>query len=173
MNKTIIAASIGICAGIAYSFISSTMKKPDEATKNSPEGNPTEENAPEQKQQSKFMIPRPIPNSEQYKLVIGINMELKTSQPEICSILGDAVIKAVTQAVNTNSPCIGQWLYYGQAKISVKVPNAEELRKLVQAAQTNNVPYVTVDYQGKPAAIACGPGPIETVNGITGHLKLL
>ena len=122
---------------------------------------------------SKFMIPKPIMNFKNYKMVIGINMELKTTQSEVCSILGDAVIKAVTQAINAKSPYVGQWYYYGQAKVSVKVPNAQEIQNLVQTSQANDVPYVTIEYKGKLAAIACGPAPVEIVDKTTGHLKLL
>lgn len=85
MRSTIISVTSGLLVGTALAF---ALRKPK----------------PKKVTTSKFSIPRPsFQDSNSYKLVIGINMEIKTTQKEVCSILGDAVIKAVTQAINTNS----------------------------------------------------------------------
>ncbi|OHT09873.1 peptidyl-tRNA hydrolase 2, precursor [Tritrichomonas foetus] len=122
----------------------------------------------------KYQIPEPLAfTNRQYKVVVGIRTDLKFKLYQNASILGDVVIKAVKNAIDSGNESLPPWYYFGQAKICAKVPNIEELNNLIENAKQNNVPFVTIEQDGVPCAIALGPSPVEVVDPISRHLKLL
>lgn len=76
---------------------------------------------------------------------------------------------------------INNWINDGMAKICVRADSREELHSLYETALKNSLPaYMITDaghteFGGIPTdtALAIGPAPVELVDAITKHLKLL
>ena len=79
----------------------------------------------------------------------------------------------------SNPEWFSEW-WGGQEKVVLKVANLKELEQVKQYAIELNVPWSEVTDAGHtqiaPGTITCisiGPAPEETINKITGDLKLL
>ncbi len=83
--------------------------------------------------------------------------------------------------MNNYPQYVNAWeLYSGSAKIVVSVKSEEELIELSKKAQENNLPYCVIKDAGRtqvaPGSItvcAIGPGKVDEVDKVTGHLSLL
>ncbi|XP_026190525.1 peptidyl-tRNA hydrolase 2, mitochondrial [Cyclospora cayetanensis] len=72
------------------------------------------------------------------------------------------------------------WEEAGEAKIAVKLPDAEAGLAVIKAAMLEGINVFCVRDAGRTqvprgtmTAIAVGPAPISRINKVTGHLKLL
>ena len=123
---------------------------------------------------SKLVIPEPnFRYRKGLKVVVGIRTDMKLNLPEMASCLSDIVIKTVVNSVINKSPYIGSWIHQGQTKVCTKVQNQQMMDSLIQKAEENNVIHETLEYKGQIAAFVAGPAPIEQVDLVTSHLKLL
>jgi peptidyl-tRNA hydrolase len=124
--------------------------------------------------QKRCSLPRPttFPETEP-RFVAGIRTDVKLPHSKISDIMAQLVIDAVTSHLPENARGIGEWYYCSQAKICTKVPSKEVMDDLVRSATELNVPFVTHSENGEILAIGVGPAGIETVNQVTGNLKLL
>lgn len=125
---------------------------------------------------SQFIIPRPTYYSGvafDSKVVVGIRTDMKLSMTEQASIYGDGVIKAVCASIASNSPYLSPWLYYGQAKICTKVQSQEMMNDLIEKAQNSEAISATIQYKDNIAACVVGPAPVDEVDKVTRHLKLM
>lgn len=124
---------------------------------------------------SKYVIPEPTEDiDEDFKLVIGIRTDLKFKLYDNATILGDIVVKAIKNAIQTQNPSLPYWYYFGQAKICVKVPNMEEMQSLINNLEGTEIPYVTqASESNQIIAIAIGPAPVDLVDSVSRHLKLM
>ena len=76
---------------------------------------------------------------------------------------------------------IGPWLEGSFTKVCVRITGQVELEKLVFKAKEMGLPAVLITDNGKTefggiptvTCAAIGPGPVEKINLITAHLKLL
>lgn len=123
----------------------------------------------------KYVIPEPTNYTDQeFKLVIGIRTDLKFKLYDNATILGDIVIKSIINAIETQNPSLPYWYYFGQAKICVKVPSQEEMQSLSNNLDNTEIPYVTqTNENNQIIAIAIGPAPVELVDSVSRHLKLM
>ena len=123
----------------------------------------------------RFSFPQPtFDYNGEYKLVIGVRMDVKHPTAELASLVGDMAIKSVVESLAVSKDSILQWLYYGQAMIVTKVPDLDAMNELIVKANDNNVTYSTiVNENGEPLIIGVGPAAVDTVNLVTRHLKLL
>lgn len=138
------------------------------------EEKPKEDEKPSEEIDPRFDFPQPTFNySGEFKLVIGIRTDLKLPNDVFASLVGDAAIKSVVESMQIDKDGVLDWLYYGQAKITVKVPSKEEFDHLIETATNEKVHFVTLNYNNEPAAIAFGPGPVDSINLVTKHLKLV
>ena len=123
---------------------------------------------------SKIVIPEPnLSYRKELKIVVGIRTDMKLSLPEMASCLSDVVIKTFINSILNKSPYVGNWYYLGQAKVCTKVQNPQMMEDLIKKAEENNVIYETLQYKGQTAAFAAGPAPVDEVDIVTRHLKLL
>jgi peptidyl-tRNA hydrolase len=130
--------------------------------------------SPAEPPRKSLRIPKPAGfDVAERKLVIGIRMDMKLKLSEMASLLADAVISSVVTNLANYPDSVGQWYYHAQAKICVKIPSAAELEKLQQDAAAASLPCVTVAKDGIPAAIAFGPSPLDVIDPVTRHLKLV
>ncbi|KAH0793823.1 peptidyl-tRNA hydrolase [Histomonas meleagridis] len=173
MDKGIvISLAGGILTGILYGVL---FKKRNEVKDEKQiDGNDQEQTKPENNLISKIVIPEPnLHLHKDLKIVVGIRTDMRLKLPEMASCLSDVVIKSVINSITKNSPYIGTWYHLGQAKVCTKVQNPQMMEDLIKKAEENNVIHEILQYKGQVAAIAVGPAPVDEVNLVTGHLKLL
>ncbi len=106
--------------------------------------------------------------------------DLKISKGKTATQAGHAAVSASEQARKHHPKWWAAWLNEGQRKIVVKVNNEEELFKLKDEADEEDLPYALIEDRGlteiPPGTVTClgiGPAPADRVDRITGKLKLL
>ncbi|KAG8868055.1 hypothetical protein FRC20_004244 [Serendipita sp. 405] len=75
---------------------------------------------------------------------------------------------------------LSHWEWTGQAKIAVQVSSEEDLLLLQASAQSLNLVARVIQDAGRTqiasgsrTVLGIGPGPVDLINQVTGHLKLL
>ncbi|QQP58309.1 Peptidyl-tRNA hydrolase 2 mitochondrial [Caligus rogercresseyi] len=86
---------------------------------------------------------------------------------------------AYQSALNSKSEHLTPWESSGQMKVVLKVSSEEELRHLYEDARAQGLTTSIVRDAGRTqidfgtlTAVGIGPGPVDVIDGITGHLKL-
>ena len=113
------------------------------------------------------------------KQVIVIRTDLDMGKGKIAAQVGHACVLGAEHVRKSNPEWFSEW-WAGQEKIVLKVANLKELEQVKQDAIELGVPWSEVTDAGHtqiaPGTITCisiGPAPEETVDKITGDLKLL
>ncbi|XP_014209461.1 peptidyl-tRNA hydrolase 2, mitochondrial [Copidosoma floridanum] len=112
------------------------------------------------------------------KLVLIVRNDLKMGKGKVAAQCAHAAVAAYKQA--TKHPSILKaWQNCGQTKIALKCDNETEMLSLYEAAKAIGLlSYVVRDAgqtqvaPGSLTVCSVGPGPCETIDEITGHLKL-
>ncbi|CAH1233646.1 PTRH2 [Branchiostoma lanceolatum] len=104
------------------------------------------------------------------------NLETADLKDDQCSHAAVSLYKKMSR----NNPDLLQlWEYYGQPKVVVKAPDEPTLIEL--ARQTRGIGLQTTLIQdagrtqiaaGSKTVLGIGPGPVELIDQVTGHLKL-
>ena len=170
--KTILFASFSAGATAGYLLYKYTASKAElEDTANTFE---EEEEEEEFEETAKIQIPCPRRNlNVDLKVVVGVRTDMKMSLAETSSCLSDVVIKTVVNSIKNNSKYVGQWYYFGQAKVCTKVQSKEMMEDLIKKATDEKIQFETLNYKNDIAAFAVGPAPVENVDRVTKQLKLL
>ena len=91
-----------------------------------------------------------------------------------------AAISAAEEARAKFRHWYDQWMREGQAKIALKVRDVDLLFELERRARNVPLPtYLVRDMgltqvpSGSVTCLGIGPGPVDTVNALTGRLRLL
>jgi len=115
-----------------------------------------------------------------FKQVIIVRSDLKMSKGKTSVQVAHAAVLASEEAHKHRRQWWASWLEEGQCKVALKVDGIEDLRRLSQAAKERGLPFALVEDRGlteiPPGTTTClgiGPGPIETIDEITGDLPLL
>jgi peptidyl-tRNA hydrolase, PTH2 family len=113
-------------------------------------------------------------------MVLLVRMDLEMGKGKMAAQCAHAAIGAYEEATQRRDRFLKPWQKYGQTKIALKVPDEATLVSLAQQAQHSGLnTYVVRDAgrtqiaAGSLTVAAIGPGPVEAVDKITGHLKLL
>ena len=116
--------------------------------------------------------------SGQMKMVLCVNKDLKMGAGKIAAQCGHAALGAYRIAEKKSPSALKIW-EYGQAKIALKIEEAD-ISKLYDAAmKAGLVAYIVHDAgrtqiaAGSRTVLAIGPAPISAIDAITGHLKLM
>ncbi|MEM2942287.1 MAG: peptidyl-tRNA hydrolase Pth2 [Candidatus Bathyarchaeia archaeon] len=115
-----------------------------------------------------------------YKMAIVIRQDLKMGKGKICAQVGHASVSASETARKERKAWWKRWIEEGQCKVVLKVSSEDELLKLESKARSLGLPTTMVRDRGltqlRPNTLTCiaiGPGPIKTVDTVTGQLRLL
>ncbi|TFJ79903.1 hypothetical protein NSK_008760 [Nannochloropsis salina CCMP1776] len=115
-----------------------------------------------------------------FKMVLCVNMELSMGKGKIAAQCGHATLGAYKRARRLAPRTLQGWEYMGQAKICLKVPDQAELERLrVLVKKAHLISYQVEDAgrtqiaAGSQTVLAIGPAPVQEIDRITGHLKLL
>lgn len=114
----------------------------------------------------------------EYKQVIVLRTDLKMRRGKEIAQGAHASLKVVLE--NMEHPHVKAWLDSRFAKIAVGADSDTEMFDLILEAQKHDIISTIVidagftEFNGTPTmtAIAIGPGPVDVINEITGHLKL-
>ncbi|KAJ5068755.1 peptidyl-tRNA hydrolase 2 [Anaeramoeba ignava] len=118
--------------------------------------------------------------SNEYKLVLIVNMGLGMRTGKIAAQCGHATLSAYKKALKLDPNGLRNWENSGQPKITLKAPNTEYLVELDSVARSLNIPSARIYDAGRTqvesgsfTCLAIGPALGELIDQITGNLKLL
>ena len=113
------------------------------------------------------------------KQVIVVRTDLDMGKGKIASQVGHACVLGAEHVRKSNPEWFSEW-WVGQEKVVLKVGNLKELEQVKQDAIELNVPWSEVADAGHtqiaPGTTTCisiGPASEESIDKITGDLKLL
>jgi peptidyl-tRNA hydrolase, PTH2 family len=119
-------------------------------------------------------------NHLEVKQVIAVRKDIAMGRGKLAAQVAHAAVLAAEKARSQRHDWFNIWFRTGQAKVVVKAENLEELIDLENHARTIGLPAVSVQDSGltqiPPGTITCigiGPGPVELIDKVTRHLKLL
>jgi len=99
---------------------------------------------------------------------------------KLAAQVAHASLSAAEEAMRWKPEWFNQWKSEGQAKIVVKVQSEDSLHELQREAKAARLPTALIEDRGltqlEPGTVTClgiGPGPEESLDRITGRLKLL
>eukprot|EP00808_Paulinella_micropora_P012254 g17498.t1 len=114
------------------------------------------------------------------KLLLAVRTDLKMGKGKIAAQCGHAAVGAYQACGRHRPKTLRAWELNGAAKIAVKVADEEELTTLARSAeQLYLLTYIVHDAgrtqiaPNSKTVLAIGPGPVETVDKVAAHLKLL
>ena len=115
-----------------------------------------------------------------YKQVIVIRTDITMSKGKAVAQACHVAVKAAVMAMVSHPKDYEAWDAEGHAKIVCKVNSLEELGTLKSAADDTGLPnYLVTDFgytelpAGTATALAIGPAPVEQIDPVTKHLKLM
>ena len=113
------------------------------------------------------------------KQVIVVRTDLDMGKGKIASQVGHACVLGAEHVRKSNPEWFSEW-WVGQEKVVLKVANLKELEQVKQDAIELNIPWSEVTDAGHtqiaPGTTTCisiGPASEESIDKITGDLKLL
>ena len=113
------------------------------------------------------------------KQVIVVRTDLDMGKGKIASQVGHACVLGAEHVRKSNPEWFSEW-WIGQEKVVLKVANLKELEQVKQDAIALGIPWAEVTDAGHtqiaPGTTTCisiGPAPEESIDKITGDLKLL
>ena len=113
------------------------------------------------------------------KQVIAVRTDLDMGKGKIASEVGHACVLGAQHVRKSNPEWFSEW-WVGQEKVVLKVANLKELEQVKQDAIELDLPWSEVTDAGHtqiaPGTTTCisiGPAPEESIDKITGDLKLL
>ncbi|WVW86339.1 peptidyl-tRNA hydrolase [Kwoniella bestiolae CBS 10118] len=119
-------------------------------------------------------------SSEEMKLVLVVNDELKMTKGKIAAQAGHATLACAMTLKEANPRLFRAWQNQGQPKIALRCANTEELEILAAQARSLNLCARTIRDAGRTQVapgsktiVGIGPGPARLINTVTGKLKLL
>lgn len=122
---------------------------------------------------------RSAPRGE-YKMVLVVRNDLKMGKGKIGAQCGHASVGAYQKAMERNPASVQRWDDSGCAKICVKVESESEMMNIRKAANIHGLNYYLVHDAGRTqiaagsaTVLALGPDLVQTIDQLTGHLKLL
>ena len=113
------------------------------------------------------------------KQVIIVRTDLGMGKGKIAAQVGHACVLGSDSVRRSHPEWHDEW-WNGQEKIVLKIPNLEDLEKVIGRAHNANLPWCKVTDAGhtqiSPGTTTCisiGPAPENLIDKITGDLKLL
>lgn len=115
-----------------------------------------------------------------HKLVVAVRGDLELSKGKLAVQVAHAAVMAALDAKAKHRKAFADWWEEGQKKVVVQARDLPELNVLRTKARSLGLTTALVEDAGltelPPGTVTClgvGPGPNETVDQVTGHLKLI
>lgn len=117
---------------------------------------------------------------EPHKMILVVRMDLKMGKGKIAAQCSHATLGAYRRSLRRKPSALKAWEMLGQAKVAVKVQTEQELDAIAETASAMGlVNYMVIDAgrtQIEPnskTVLGIGPAPVQQIDQLTGHLKLL
>ncbi|KAG1871155.1 peptidyl-tRNA hydrolase PTH2-domain-containing protein [Suillus tomentosus] len=114
------------------------------------------------------------------KLVLVVRTDLKMTTGKIAAQCGHATLACYKALSRTNTALVQHWEKTGQAKIALKCSSEDELLELEAVSKSLNLCARSILDAGRTqiaagsrTVLGIGPAPIDLIDQVTGHLKLL
>ncbi|KAI9288729.1 peptidyl-tRNA hydrolase PTH2-domain-containing protein [Umbelopsis sp. AD052] len=115
-----------------------------------------------------------------FKLVLVVRTDLGMTKGKIAAQCGHATLACYKSTMRTNPSMIHRWEHTGQAKVALRCDSEEQMLELQALAASIGLTARSIQDAGRTqieagsrTVLGIGPGPVDMVNQITGHLKLL
>ncbi|KAF9102768.1 hypothetical protein BGX29_004203 [Mortierella sp. GBA35] len=116
---------------------------------------------------------------EEYKMVLIVRSDLNMGKGKAAAQCCHATLANYKELAKKSPKTLARWEYFGQAKVTLKVDNEEDMLLLQAQAMSIGLAAHSIRDAGRTqiaagsrTVLAVGPGPISVVNSITGKLKL-
>lgn len=117
--------------------------------------------------------------SGELKLVLVVRSDLKMGKGKVAAQCSHATLKAYKQTQKKNSRLLRAWERNGQPKVVLKIEDEASLLDLAALARDAGLTVSIIQDAGRTqiapgsrTVLGVGPGSVELVDQITGHLKL-
>jgi peptidyl-tRNA hydrolase, PTH2 family len=114
------------------------------------------------------------------KQVIVVRKDIAMGRGKLAAQVAHASVIAAERTRHTRPDWLKLWFATGQPKVVLKVNNLDELLDLESQAQRASLAAASVQDSGltqiPSGTVTCmgiGPGPVDLIDKLTGHLKLL
>ena len=117
--------------------------------------------------------------SGEFKMTLVVRNDLKMGKGKAAAQCSHAAVAAYKQVQRRNPDLLKQWEYCGQPKVVVRAPDEESFVELLAHAKELGLPVSLIQDAGRTqiapgsrTVLGVGPGPVDLVDKVTGHLKL-
>ncbi|KAF8264423.1 peptidyl-tRNA hydrolase PTH2-domain-containing protein [Lactarius quietus] len=114
------------------------------------------------------------------KLVLVVRTDLKMTTGKIAAQCGHATLACYKALAKKNPKLVRHWEITGQAKVALRASSEDEILELEAIAKSLNLCARSIQDAGRTqveagsrTVLGIGPAPVELVNQVTGHLRLL
>ncbi|KAI8618373.1 peptidyl-tRNA hydrolase [Chytriomyces sp. MP71] len=112
-------------------------------------------------------------------MVLCVRTDLEMTKGKAAAQCCHATLASVRRIEKTDTKGLTKWERYGQAKVTLKCPNEEEMLNLQKKARAMGLVAESIRDAGRTqiaansrTVLAVGPGPKKLIDEVTGHLKL-
>eukprot|EP01055_Gregarina_sp_Pseudo9_P002802 Gregarina_sp_Pseudo_9__2801@NODE_3036_length_776_cov_8_276798_g2768_i0_p1_GENE_NODE_3036_length_776_cov_8_276798_g2768_i0NODE_3036_length_776_cov_8_276798_g2768_i0_p1_ORF_typecomplete_len222_score24_70PTH2/PF01981_16/2_9e44DNA_pol_phi/PF04931_13/0_15YL1/PF05764_13/6_2_NODE_3036_length_776_cov_8_276798_g2768_i0110751 len=119
-------------------------------------------------------------DDKEMKMVLCVRTDLQMGKGKIAAQCGHAVLGVYQRCHNKQYPHLTAWQKQGQAKVVLKIGGEREMHQLYAAALQAKLPAFIVHDAGRTqiasgsaTVLAIGPAAKNSIDAITGHLKLM
>lgn len=116
----------------------------------------------------------------EFKQVMVVRRDLGMGTGKIAAQVAHAAVMGAEKTKAQKREWFDTWFATGQAKVVLKVQSMEDLTEVRKRAESLKLPVVQVQDSGltqipsgTTTCVGIGPAPIDLINKVTSHLKLL
>ncbi|XP_042215348.1 peptidyl-tRNA hydrolase 2, mitochondrial-like isoform X3 [Homarus americanus] len=117
--------------------------------------------------------------SGELKLVLIVRSDLKMGKGKVAAQCSHATLKAYKQTQKRDSRLLRAWEMNGQPKVVLKIEDEASMLDLASLARDAGLTVSLIQDAGRTqiapgsrTVLGIGPGTVELVDTVTGHLKL-
>lgn len=164
-----------MAAGIACGLLANFLVRGPRVVPPSEFGSPAERLA-----ESAVKTVRNLRYGREHKMTFVIRTDLGMGKGKVAAQCAHAAVSAYKTALNQTPEAVKTWELLGQTKVTVKADGGEDsLLSLQEKAKRLGLVAVVIRDAGRTqieagsaTVLGIGPGPVDEVDQITGHLKL-
>ncbi|KAF8965822.1 Peptidyl-tRNA hydrolase protein 2, mitochondrial [Entomortierella lignicola] len=116
---------------------------------------------------------------EEYKMVLVVRSDLGMGKGKAAAQCCHATLANYKELAKKSPKTLTRWEYCGQAKVTLKVDNEDDMLLLQAQARSIGLAAHSIRDAGRTqiaagsrTVLAVGPGPVSVVDSVTGKLKL-
>ncbi|EDO41127.1 predicted protein [Nematostella vectensis] len=117
--------------------------------------------------------------SGEYKMILVVRQDLGMGKGKVAAQCCHAAVGLCRQLLKNNPKVLRMWENAAQPKVVVKAPDEDALVSLSKKARSLGLETCLIRDAGRTqiapgskTVLGVGPGPLELVDQVTGHLKL-